>query len=71
MSRPDLFKGDGTIRVESEGVSIELPLAPALVLFGPNDSGKSNTLRAIASLARGEEVVPRDPFRSDIGYDYR
>ena len=71
VSRPDLFKGDGTIRVASEGVSIELPLAPALVLFGPNDSGKSNTLRAIASLVRGERVVPRDSFRLEIGVDWR
>ena len=48
------------------GVDTEIPLAPALVLFGPNDSGKTNTLSTIATLLSGGEWIPvRDPFRQE------
>jgi hypothetical protein len=58
----DLFKQEGEITIRgADGVHTVLPLAPALILFGRNDSGKTNTLRAITSLLRGEDPFPRDP----------
>jgi integrase len=63
----DLFAQDGgviTIR-RALGVDADIPLGPAVVLFGPNDSGKTNTLLAIANLCRERdpEQVIRDNFR--------
>jgi len=59
----DLFRQEGEIWFSSpDGVDGELPLAPALILYGPNDAGKSNTLRAITGLLRGGLLDPREPF---------
>jgi energy-coupling factor transporter ATP-binding protein EcfA2 len=60
----DLFTQRGLIQIDrTHGVRVTLPLAPALILFGPNDSGKTNTLRLITSLFRGRKTPSRDPFR--------
>lgn len=59
----DPFRQEGEIWFSSpDGVDGELPLAPALILYGPNDAGKSNTLRAITGLLRGGLLDPREPF---------
>ena len=60
----DLLKQEGEFSIShSLGVNTSFALAPALVLFGPNDSGKTNTLTAILSLMRGQAVPSRDLFR--------
>lgn len=66
----DLFNQDGQITISHVlGVDAEIPLVPALILFGPNDSGKTNTLLAITNLLRGRdpEAAPRDAFRQRRG----
>lgn len=60
----DLLGQDGTIRIDGvHGVNVEITLAPALILFGPNDAGKTNIVRLISSLLRGRKTQSRDPFR--------
>jgi energy-coupling factor transporter ATP-binding protein EcfA2 len=58
----DLFKLTGLVRLNSPGLEVEWPLGPAVVLFGPNDSGKTNTLRTLTAMLQGREVEPRDPL---------
>jgi energy-coupling factor transporter ATP-binding protein EcfA2 len=43
-------------------VTADLPLAPAIVLLGPNDSGKTNLLRCVTALLSSTSLKPRDPF---------
>src|SRR5438045_1821869 len=62
----DIFKQHGFIRIASEGVSADIPLAPAIIVFGPNDAGKTNTLRAITSVLRGSRPAPRDPVHPEV-----
>ena len=69
----DVFSMDGSFRIEDKesgyaplGVESEIPLAPALILFGPNDSGKTNVMRMLSQVLRGSGwVVPRDRFRQE------
>jgi hypothetical protein len=67
----DLFSQDGDIWISGSGIDAKIPLAPALILFGPNDAGKTNTLLGITSLLRGEYPSARDPMadpsRGELG----
>jgi recombinational DNA repair ATPase RecF len=40
-----------------KGVDAELPVGSALVLFGPNDGGKTNVLEAIATMLGAQKAV--------------
>ncbi len=56
----NLFEFEGCIQIRCEGADCELPLAPALVLFGKNDAGKTNLLRAVAHAVVGDWGSPRE-----------
>ena len=67
-----LFSMVGAFRLEDKeigvplGVEAEIPLAPALILFGPNDSGKTNTMRLLSMVLSGStHIIPRDRFRQE------
>ena len=62
----------GSFRLEDReigdplGVDAAIPVAPALILFGPNDSGKTNTMRLLSMVLSGSNrVMPRDRFRQE------
>jgi energy-coupling factor transporter ATP-binding protein EcfA2 len=56
----DLFKQTGRIHLVGDGVDADLPLGPAIVLFGPNDAGKTNLLRQLRGLLRSRAPEARD-----------
>jgi hypothetical protein len=66
-----LLDHEGEIAIDSAtlGIDAGLPLAPALVLFGPNDCGKTNTLRAITNMVTGVMAPLRDPLREEYRSD--
>ena len=47
-----------------KGVDVELPWASALVLFGKNDSGKTNILEALVSQLDMEQAIRHEPLRA-------
>jgi hypothetical protein len=61
----DVFSMVGAFRLEDReighllGVEAEIPLAPALILFGPNDSGKTELSLTARTTTRHDCV--RDP----------